>query len=118
MKREKIKDYKMIIHIQSSLNNTIVTGTDIHGKVFFWSSGQTYGLRRTTPYAALIATINVILRIKKKRTKFVKVIIRGIGSGRDISLRTISRSGVPFRFVFDTTFMPHNGCRPPKRRRL
>nr|YP_009450088.1 ribosomal protein S11 [Burmannia championii]ANK36285.1 ribosomal protein S11 [Burmannia championii] len=110
---------KGIIHVQASFNNTIVTVTDVRGRVVSWASAGVSGFkgtRRGTPYAAQIAIFNVIRTVKSLQQ--AEVIIKGPGLGRDAVLRAIRRSSILLSFVRDVTPMPHNGCRPPKRRRV
>nr|YP_009129810.1 ribosomal protein S11 [Vanilla planifolia]YP_009456263.1 ribosomal protein S11 [Vanilla pompona]AID52213.1 ribosomal protein S11 [Vanilla planifolia]AUJ22526.1 ribosomal protein S11 [Vanilla pompona]QII90254.1 ribosomal protein S11 [Vanilla planifolia] len=112
---------KGIIHIQASFNNTIVTVTDIRGRAFSWSSAGASGfrsVRKGTPYAAQVAAINVIRTAVGRGMKRAKVMIKGTGRGRDTALRAIRRSRIRLSSVRDITPMPHNGCRPPKRRRV
>lgn len=114
----KIK--KGLIYIQTSSNNTIITVTDLEGQVVFWDSAGTSGFkgpRRGTAFAAQIATKNAIYILVKQSMKRAGVILKGKGSGRDAALRTVLRSGVKLDFIRDETPMPHNGCRPPQRRR-
>nr|YP_009169910.1 ribosomal protein S11 [Viscum album]YP_009407217.1 ribosomal protein S11 [Viscum coloratum]YP_009862087.1 ribosomal protein S11 [Viscum ovalifolium]ALD84721.1 ribosomal protein S11 [Viscum album]ASA46136.1 ribosomal protein S11 [Viscum coloratum]QKV09912.1 ribosomal protein S11 [Viscum ovalifolium] len=111
---------KGIIHVQASFNNTIVTVTDIRGQVVSWSSAGTCfkGARKGTPFAAQTATEKAIRTVVDQGMQRAEVMIKGPGLGRDASLRSIRRSGVLLSFVRDVTPMPHNGCRPPKKRRL
>nr|YP_010286827.1 ribosomal protein S11 [Hydrocharis dubia]UKT60903.1 ribosomal protein S11 [Hydrocharis dubia] len=109
---------KGIIHVQASFNNTIVTVTDVRGRVVSWSSAGTSGFkgpRRGTPFAAHVAAMDAIRTVGMQRAE---VRIKGPGPGRDTVLRTIKQSGILLSFVRDTTPMPHNGCRPPKKRRV
>nr|YP_010291309.1 ribosomal protein S11 [Juncus himalensis]ULQ66972.1 ribosomal protein S11 [Juncus himalensis] len=110
-----------VIHIQASINNTIITVTDLEGQVVSWDSAGTSGFKgpkRGTPYAAQIATKNAIYVLVKQSMKRAEVMVKGVGPGRDAALRTVIRSGVKLDFIRDVTPIPHNGCRPPKRRRL
>nr|AJB98494.1 ribosomal protein S11 [Helminthostachys zeylanica] len=112
---------KGIIHIRASSNNTIVTVTDTRGQVVSWSSAGTCGFRGTgksTPFAAQIATENAIRASIDQGVKQAEVMVSGPGPGRDTALRAIRRSGVILGFVRDVTPMPHNGCRPPKKKRV
>nr|YP_009486923.1 ribosomal protein S11 [Tylosema fassoglense]YP_010528505.1 ribosomal protein S11 [Tylosema esculentum]AWB13146.1 ribosomal protein S11 [Tylosema fassoglense]UJY53533.1 ribosomal protein S11 [Tylosema esculentum]UXW65319.1 ribosomal protein S11 [Tylosema esculentum] len=109
---------KGIIHVQASFNNTIVTVTDVRGRVISWSSAGTCGFkgpRKGTPFAAQTAARDAIRPVGMQRAE---VMIKGPGLGRDAALRTIFRSGILFKFIRDVTPMPHNGCRPPKKRRV
>nr|YP_009741871.1 ribosomal protein S11 [Roscoea humeana]YP_009773332.1 ribosomal protein S11 [Roscoea tibetica]YP_010626965.1 ribosomal protein S11 [Roscoea forrestii]QXO01914.1 ribosomal protein S11 [Dactylicapnos torulosa]QID76754.1 ribosomal protein S11 [Roscoea humeana]QIZ12487.1 ribosomal protein S11 [Roscoea tibetica]WBK25366.1 ribosomal protein S11 [Roscoea tibetica]WBK26226.1 ribosomal protein S11 [Roscoea forrestii] len=112
---------KGIIHVQASLNNTIVTITDVQGRVVSWASAGTFGFkgpRRGTPYAAQAAAVNAIRTVVDQGMQRAGVMIKGPGLGRDAALRAICRSGIRLSFVRDVTPMPHNGCRPPKKRRV
>nr|QOU09663.1 ribosomal protein S11 [Nymphaea jamesoniana] len=108
-----------VIHVQASFNNTIVTVTDPQGRVVSWSSAGTCGFkgtRRGTPFAAQTAAGNAIRAVVDQGMQRAEVMIKGPGLGRDAALRAIRRSGILLNFVRDVTPMPHNGCRPPKRR--
>nr|YP_011034552.1 ribosomal protein S11 [Goeppertia makoyana]WRI58256.1 ribosomal protein S11 [Goeppertia makoyana] len=110
---------KGIIHVQASFGNTIVTVTDVRGRVVSWASAGTAkfkGPRKGTPYAAQAAAIRAIHAIRGMRR--AEVMLKGPGLGRDAALRTIRRSGILLSFVCDVTPIPHNGCRPPKKRRV
>nr|UKO32293.1 ribosomal protein S11 [Evolvulus alsinoides]BDR61768.1 ribosomal protein S11 [Evolvulus alsinoides var. oblongus] len=112
---------KGVIHIQASFNNTIVTVTDVRGRVVSWSSAGTSGFkgpRKATPFAAQIATTNAIRPVVDQGMLRAEVMIKGPGPGRDAALRTIGTSGIRLTLVRDVTPMPHNGCRPPKKRRV
>nr|UDZ61199.1 ribosomal protein S11 [Albidella oligococca] len=112
---------KGVIHVQASFNNTIVTVTDVRGRVVSWSSAGTSGFkgaRRATPFAAQDAAQNAIWAVVDQGMQRAEVIIRGPGPGRDGALRAIRRSGLVLSYVRDATPMPHNGCRPPKKRRI
>nr|YP_010521893.1 ribosomal protein S11 [Isodon enanderianus]UXP78462.1 ribosomal protein S11 [Isodon enanderianus] len=112
---------KGVIHVQASFNNTIVTVTDVRGRVVSWSSAGTCGFkgtRRGTPFAAQTATSVAIRTVVDQGMQRAEVMIKGPGLGRDAALRAIRRSGILLTFVRDVTPMPHNGCRPPKKRRV
>nr|WRO37295.1 ribosomal protein S11 [Amorphophallus kachinensis] len=112
---------KGIIHVQASFNNTIVTVTDVRGRVVSWSSAGTSrfkGAKRGTPFAAQAAAANAIRTVVDQGMRRAEVMIKGPGPGRDAALRAIRRSGILLSFVRDVTPMPHNGCRPPKKRRI
>nr|AMQ10362.1 ribosomal protein S11 [Launaea procumbens] len=109
---------KGVIHIQASFNNTIVTVTDVRGRVVSWSSAGTCGFRGTrrgTPFAAQTAAGNAIRAVVDQGMQRAEVMIKGPGLGRDAALRAIRRSGILLSFVRDVTPMPHNGCNPPKK---
>ncbi|THU42240.1 hypothetical protein C4D60_Mb00t18750 [Musa balbisiana] len=108
---------KGIIHVQASFNNTIM----YDGRVVSWASAGTSGFkgtRRGTPYAAQAAALNAIRTVVNQGMQRAEVMIKGPGLGRDAALRAIRRSGILLSFVRDVTPMPHNGCRPPKKRRV
>ena len=112
---------KGIIHVQATFNNTIVTVTDVRGRVVSWSSAGTSGFKgakRGTPFAAQSAAVNAIRTVVDQGMQRAEVMIKGPGPGRDAALRAIRRSGILLSFVRDVTPMPHNGCRPPKKRRV
>nr|AGE93488.1 ribosomal protein S11 [Xiphidium caeruleum] len=112
---------KGIIHVQASFNNTIVTVTDARGQVISWASAGTSGFkgtRRGTPYAAQAAAVNAIRTVIDQGMQRAEVMIKGPGLGRDAALRAIRRSGILLSFIRDVTPMPHNGCRPPKKRHV
>ena len=120
-RRNEHRVLKGVIHVQASFNNTIVTATDVRGQVLSWSSAGACGFkgtRRGTPFAAQTAAENVIRALMDRGMERVEVMISGPGRGRDTALRTIRRSGILLSFVRDVTPMPHNGCRPPKKRRV
>nr|YP_009569305.1 ribosomal protein S11 [Ceratostigma willmottianum]YP_010689889.1 ribosomal protein S11 [Ceratostigma plumbaginoides]YP_010689971.1 ribosomal protein S11 [Ceratostigma griffithii]YP_010690053.1 ribosomal protein S11 [Ceratostigma minus]QBC67145.1 ribosomal protein S11 [Ceratostigma willmottianum]WBR75598.1 ribosomal protein S11 [Ceratostigma plumbaginoides]WBR75680.1 ribosomal protein S11 [Ceratostigma plumbaginoides]WBR75762.1 ribosomal protein S11 [Ceratostigma griffithii]WBR75844.1 rib len=108
-----------VIYVQAGFNNTIVTVTDVRGQVVSWASAGTCGFksakRRGTPFAGQTTAGNAIYNVGMQRAE---VRIKGPGLGRDGALRAIRRSGIRFRFIRDVTPMPHNGCRPPKKRRV
>nr|QWL16817.1 ribosomal protein S11 [Plantago amplexicaulis] len=112
---------KGLIHVQASFNNTIVTVTDVRGRVVSWSSAGTCGFkgpRRGTPFAAYTAAANAIRTVIDQGMQRAEVMIKGPGLGRDGALRAIVRSRILLTFVRDVTPMPHNGCRPPQKRRV
>ena len=120
-RRKEHRVLKGVIYVQASFNNTIVTATDVRGQVLSWSSAGACGFkgtRRGTPFAAQTAAENVIRALMDRGMERVEVMISGPGRGRDTALRTIRRSGILLSFVRDVTPMPHNGCRPPKKRRV
>nr|QVV41421.1 ribosomal protein S11 [Bridelia tomentosa] len=112
---------KGIFHIQASFNNTIVTVTDVRGRVIAWSSAGTCGFgskRKATPFAAQTSAENVIWTVMRQGMRRAEVRIKGPGPGREKALKAIHKSGILVSFVLDVTPMPHNGCRPPKKRRV
>nr|YP_009270499.1 ribosomal protein S11 [Erodium reichardii]AHG24569.1 ribosomal protein S11 [Erodium reichardii] len=114
------KIYKGIIHVQASFSNTIVTITDLGGRVVTGASAGACGFkarRKGTPFAAQTTTEEAIKPLVDQGMKRASVLIKGVGPGRDAALRAISRSGVRLSSIRDITPLPHNGCRPPKKRR-
>nr|YP_010544659.1 ribosomal protein S11 [Littorella uniflora]QWL15645.1 ribosomal protein S11 [Littorella uniflora]UYG22639.1 ribosomal protein S11 [Littorella uniflora] len=112
---------KGVIHVQASFSNTIVTVTDVRGRVVYWSSAGTCGFksrRRGTPFAAQTAAADAIRTVIDQGMQRAQVMIKGPGLGRDGALRAIRQSGIRLTFVRDVTPMPHNGCRPPQKRRV
>nr|YP_010158541.1 ribosomal protein S11 [Xylia xylocarpa]QRG30718.1 ribosomal protein S11 [Xylia xylocarpa] len=112
---------KGVIHVQAGFNNTIVTITDVQGQVISWSSAGTCrfkGPRKGTPFAAQTAAGSAIQIVADQGMQRAKVMIKGPGLGRDAALRAIRRSGILLSSIRDVTPMPHNGCRPPKKRHL
>jgi len=107
--------------IQATFNNTIVTLTDPNGNVIAWSSSGTAGFkgsRKGTPYAAQLAATNAARKAMEHGLKQVEVIVKGPGSGREAAIRALQSSGLFITSIRDVTPIPHNGCRPPKRRRV
>lgn len=113
---------KGVIHIRASFNNTIVTVTDVRGQVVSWSSAGVCGFKgagKSTPFAAQTAAENAIrMLIDQGGMEQAEIVVKGPGPGRDTALRAIRKSGVILSFIRDITPMPHNGCRPPKKRRI
>jgi len=107
-------------YVQSTFNNTIITFTDQSGNVICWrSAGQNFrGSRKSTPYAAQIATESATRAAMDMGMREADVFVKGPGPGREAALRTIQATGVRVRSITDVTPMPHNGCRPPKKRRI
>jgi small subunit ribosomal protein S11 len=108
-------------HIQSSFNNTIVTITDASGNALSWSSaGQLNfrGSRKSTPYAAQMAADTAAAAAKEYGLRMVEVYVNGPGSGREAAIRALQAAGLEVTLIKDVTPVPHNGCRPPKRRRV
>nr|YP_010574381.1 ribosomal protein S11 [Halophila ovalis]YP_010574418.1 ribosomal protein S11 [Halophila ovalis]UZH94392.1 ribosomal protein S11 [Halophila ovalis]UZH94429.1 ribosomal protein S11 [Halophila ovalis] len=112
---------KGVIHVQANFNNTIVTVTDARGQVISWSSAGALGFtgpRKGTPFAAQTVARDAISVVGGGILKQADVKIKGGGSGRDAALLAISKSKIVLDFVRDVTPLPHNGCRPPKKRRV
>jgi small subunit ribosomal protein S11 len=108
-------------HIQASFNNTIVTITDTEGNVIAWSSAGGIGFkgsRKGTPFAATQAAINAANAAKQMGLRSVEVKVTGPGSGRESAIRALQTIGIEVKSIRDVTPIPHNGCRPPKRRRV
>jgi small subunit ribosomal protein S11 len=108
-------------YIQSSFNNTIITITDPQGNVVSWSSGGVVGFkgsRKSTPFAAQLAAENAAKKAMENGLKTVDVFIKGPGAGREAALRALQSAGLKIHLIRDVTPIPHNGCRPPKRRRV
>jgi small subunit ribosomal protein S11 len=108
-------------HIQSSFNNTIVTITDPQGNVLAWSSGGVVGFkgsRKSTPFAAQLAAENAAKKAMESGLRTIDVYIKGPGAGREAALRALQSAGLKIHLIRDVTPIPHNGCRPPKRRRV
>ena len=111
-----------VVHIQATFNNTIVTITDTQGNTIAWSSagieGRFKGSRKSTPYAAQIATTDAARKAMEHGLKTVSVLVKGPGPGREAALRSLQSTGLRISMIKDVTPIPHNGCRPPKRRRV
>ncbi|MGF1583890.1 MAG: 30S ribosomal protein S11 [Bacteroidales bacterium] len=108
-------------HIHASFNNIIVTLTNNNGQVISWSSAGKNGFRgskKNTPYAAQVSAADCAKKAYDLGLRKVKVFVKGPGSGRESAIRTIHTSGIEVTEIVDVTPLPHNGCRPPKRRRV
>jgi len=108
-------------HIRSSFNNTIVTLSDVAGNVLAWSSAGELGFkgsRKSTPFAAQTAATEAAKRAMEHGLKTVDVFVKGPGSGREAAIRALQAAGLEVISIKDVTPIPHNGCRPPKRRRV
>lgn len=108
-------------HIKSTFNNTIVSITDPQGNVISWQSGGTVGFkgsRKSTPFAAQLAAENAARKAMDQGMKKVDVLVKGPGSGRETAIRSLQAAGLEVGTISDVTPQPHNGCRPPKRRRV
>ncbi|HCX90764.1 MAG: 30S ribosomal protein S11 [Deltaproteobacteria bacterium CG12_big_fil_rev_8_21_14_0_65_43_10] len=120
-KKEKKNIQNGIAHIQATFNNTIITITDLTGNVLAWSSAGTQGYkgsRKSTPFAAQLAAEDVAKKAMEHGVKNIEVYIKGPGAGRESALRTLQAKGFNVSLIRDVTPIPHNGCRPPKRRRV
>ncbi len=110
-----------IAHIQSTFNNTVVTISDLQGNVLAWSSAGTSGFkgsRKGTPFAAGLAAENAARKAMEHGLRQVEVYVKGPGSGREAAIRSLQTAGLEVNLIKDVTPIPHNGCRPPKRRRV
>jgi len=120
-KKEKRIIPSGIAHIQATFNNTLVSITDQEGRVVCWSSAGSLGFRgsrKGTPFAAQQAAARAAGAARDHGMRTVEVHVRGPGSGRESAIRALASSGLEVRIIKDTTPIPHNGCRPPKRRRV
>jgi small subunit ribosomal protein S11 len=110
-----------IAHIQSTFNNTIVTITDLQGNVISWSSSGSRGFkgsRKSTPFAGQLAAEDAARKAAEHGMRTVAIFVKGPGSGRESALRAFQNVGMRVTLIRDVTPIPHNGCRPPKRRRV
>ncbi|HNZ09974.1 MAG: 30S ribosomal protein S11 [Deltaproteobacteria bacterium ADurb.Bin151] len=120
-KKEKKNITEGVAHIQSTFNNTIITITDMTGNVISWSSAGLQGFkgsRKSTPFAAQMAAEDAVRKAKEQGMRRVQVFIKGPGAGRESALRSLQLAGLTITMIRDVTPVPHNGCRPPKRRRV
>jgi small subunit ribosomal protein S11 len=120
-RRERKNIERGAAHIQSTFNNTIVTITDVNGNAISWASsgGQGFrGSRKSTPYAAQTAAEVAARAAMEHGMKTVEVYVKGPGSGREAAIRALQATGLEVNMIKDVTPVPHNGCRPPKRRRI
>ena len=120
-KKEKKNVPAGIVHVQASFNNTIITITDTVGNVLSWSSSGSLGFRgsrKGTPFAAQQASLTAANKAKESGVRSVNVNVSGPGAGRESAVRAISTAGLEVRSIRDRTPIPHNGCRPPKKRRV
>lgn len=120
-RREKKLVERGAAHIRSSFNNTIVTLTDINGNALSWASAGGLGFRgskKSTPFAAQMASETAAKSAMEYGLKTVEVYVKGPGSGREAAIRALQTAGLDINMIKDVTPIPHNGCRPPKRRRV
>jgi len=120
-KKEKRVVPSGVVHIQATFNNTLVSITDVEGKLICWSSAGSLGFkgsRKGTPFAAQQAAARAASGARDHGMRSVEVRVKGPGSGRESAIRALAASGLEIRLIKDTTPVPHNGCRPPKRRRV
>ena len=120
-KKEKRIVPSGVAHIQATFNNTVVTIADTEGNVVCWSSAGSLGFkgsRKGTPFAAQQAAMTAANRAREVGMRSLEVNVKGPGSGRDSAIRALQVAGLEIRTIRDVTPIPHNGCRPPKRRRV
>ena len=120
-KKDKNSFTNGIVHIQSTFNKTIVTITNLNGDTIAWASAGSSGFkgaRKSTPFAAQTASEKAALEALSNGMKSVKILVKGQGSGRETAIRAIEGAGFEISSIQDITSVPHNGCRPPKRRRV
>ena len=121
IKKNKNSFTNGIVHIQSTFNNTIVTITNLTGDTIAWASAGSSGFkgaRKSTPFAAQTAAEKAALEALGNGLKSVEILVKGQGSGRETAIRAIEGAGFQISSIQDITSVPHNGCRPPKRRRV
>lgn len=120
-KKERKNITNGVAHIQATFNNTMITITDMAGNVISWSTAGCKGFkgsRKSTPFAAQIAAEDCAKKAQEHGMRNVEVYVKGPGSGRESALRALQATGFNVSFIKDVTPIPHNGCRPPKRRRV
>ncbi len=120
-RRDKKNISSGVVHVNSTFNNTVITIADTSGNTIAWSTSGVCGFkgsRKSTPYAAQLAADDVAKKAMEHGMKTVSVNVRGPGSGRESALRALQAAGLTISSVRDVTPIPHNGCRPPKRRRV
>jgi len=120
-RRERKNITSGVAHVSATFNNTMITITDVQGNTIAWASagGQGFkGSRKSTPFAAQLAAEDVSRKAQEHGMKTLEVEVRGPGSGRESALRALQASGFTITSIRDVTPIPHNGCRPPKRRRV
>jgi small subunit ribosomal protein S11 len=120
-KKEKRIVPSGIVHVQATFNNTLVSITDVEGKLVCWSSAGSLGFkgsRKGTPFAAQQAALRAANAARDHGVRSVEVRVKGPGAGRESAIRALATAGLEVRNIKDVTPIPHNGCRPPKRRRV
>jgi small subunit ribosomal protein S11 len=120
-KRERKNITSGVAHVSASFNNTMITITDVQGNVIAWSSAGSQGFkgsRKSTPYAAQMAAEDAGKKAQEHGVRTLEVQVKGPGSGRESALRALQAVGFAITAIKDVTPIPHNGCRPPKRRRV
>jgi small subunit ribosomal protein S11 len=121
IRKDKSNVKNGVVHIQSTFNNTIVTITNINGDTISWASAGSSGFkgaRKSTPFAAQTAAEKAAIEAATIGIKSVDILVKGQGSGRETAIRAIEGAGLEITSIQDITSVPHNGCRPPKRRRV
>ena len=121
--RKKVKKNVQtgIAHIQSTFNNTMITVTDVSGNVLCWATAGAQGFkgsRKSTPFAAQVAAEECSKKAMEHGVRQLSVYVKGPGSGRESAVRALQAAGIKISLIRDVTPIPHNGCRPPKRRRV
>ncbi len=120
-RRERKNIQHGVAHIMSTFNNTLITISDLQGNAISWASAGTVGFkgsRKSTPYAAQLAAESAAKAAMEHGMKEVEVYVKGPGSGREAAIRSLQAAGLEVNLIKDVTPIPHNGCRPPKRRRV
>ena len=120
-RRERKNITSGVAHVNASFNNTMITITDAQGNAISWSSAGMMGFkgsRKSTPFAAQLAAENAARKAQEHGVKKVDVFVKGPGSGRETAIRSLQAAGLEVGAISDVTPQPHNGCRPPKRRRV
>ncbi len=120
-KREVKNVHSGFTHVHASFNNTIVTITDPHGNVLSWASAGNLGFKgskKSTPFAAQMAAESAARKAMEHGLKSTEVFVKGPGAGREAAIRSLQAAGLEITMIKDVTPIPHNGCRPPKRRRV
>ena len=120
-RREKKNIISGVAHVNATFNNTMISISDVQGNVIAWSSAGAQGFkgsRKSTPYAAQMAAEDAGKKAQEHGMKSLEVFVRGPGSGRESALRALQSVGFTITYIKDVTPIPHNGCRPPKRRRV
>jgi len=121
VKKKKKVDPVGQVHISSSFNNIIITITDLGGNTISWSAAGKMGFRgskKNTPYAAQVAATDCAKKAYEMGLRKVEVFVKGTGAGRESAIRSVAAAGIEVSVIRDITPLPHNGCRPPKRRRV
>ena len=120
-RREKKNIISGVAHVNATFNNTMISISDVQGNIIAWSSAGAQGFkgsRKSTPYAAQMAAEDAGKKAQEHGMKSLEVFVKGPGSGRESALRALQSVGFTITFIKDVTPIPHNGCRPPKRRRV